>query len=367
MMILVGIARESGLFEAIAIWLVKKVKGNPFKLLIVIGYLTLFMTMFLSNIPTVLILTPVVIVLIRELKLPHFPFIFILIAMANVGGAATPISDPTTYYQAKAVGLGFLEVVTNSGPIVLVTSVITVLFTLLVFRKQLQAVTINPEDVNSFDPKSALQNKKVLVIGTPILIISIILMISKEFIAQKTGIHLDNATIALGGAFLSMLLFHKEPHKIFTEIIDWDILFFFMGLFVVVGALEYTQVIDTIAQQILIITKGNLPILTFIITVGSSILSVFIDNVPYNITMVGAIQAMQAAGTYVYPLWWGLNLGTSIGGAGSPIGAACNVITLGQVEREKIHITFGKYLLFALPLIILNSFAAFVIIYFRYL
>ncbi|PIR59503.1 MAG: hypothetical protein COU68_05090, partial [Candidatus Pacebacteria bacterium CG10_big_fil_rev_8_21_14_0_10_45_6] len=137
MMILVGIVRDSGLFEAIAIWIVKKVRGNPRLLLITLGYLTLLMTTFFSNIPTILIMVPIILILVRSLKLPYLPYLFTIVMMANLGGAMTPISDPTTYYQAKTVGLGFLEVVSNSGMIVLLLSVVTILYTLFIFRKSL--------------------------------------------------------------------------------------------------------------------------------------------------------------------------------------------------------------------------------------
>ena len=226
MMVLVGIVKESGIFEAIAIWLVKFVKGNPKLLLIILGYLTLIMTTFLSNIPTILILTPVLLILIKELKLPYLPYFFTVITMANLGGAMTPISDPTTYYQAKTVGLSFMEVVTNSGVIVIVTSVISLIYILFIFRKSLNQAVLNKKSVSLFKPLSAIRNKKVLVIGTPILIMVILLMISKEFFQKKFGITIDNATVTLGGAFLSMFIYHEEPKKVFSELIDWEILFF---------------------------------------------------------------------------------------------------------------------------------------------
>lgn len=215
MMILVGIVKKSGLFEAIAIWLAKTVKGNPKALIIVLGYLTLVMTTFLSNIPTVLILTPVLLILIRELKLPYLPYIFTVITMANLGGAMTPISDPTTYYQAKTVGLDFFEVVTNSGVIVIVSSIISLIYILFIFRKSLDQVTLNEKSVSLFKPVKAIQNKRILFVGIPILVIVIILMIGKEFIYKNWGISIDNATVTLGGAFLSMLIFYQEPKKIF--------------------------------------------------------------------------------------------------------------------------------------------------------
>ncbi|MCA9370231.1 hypothetical protein KC686_03675, partial [Candidatus Woesebacteria bacterium] len=180
MMVLVGIVRESGFFESAAIYLVKLVKGRPVALLIAIGYLTLVMTTFLSNIPTVLILTPVVLVLVKQLKLPVLPYLFTLVVMANIGGAMTPISDPTTYYQAKTVGLSFMEVMSNSGLIVLILSVVSIAYILLVFRKQLAQAAKQDTDVSTFDPKSALEDHYILKVGIPIIILSVLLMVLKD-------------------------------------------------------------------------------------------------------------------------------------------------------------------------------------------
>ena len=367
MMILIGIVKDSGLFEAIAIWLVKKIKGNQYLLLVVVGYLTLSMTILFSNIPTILIVAPIVLILIKELKLPLMPYLFVMVSMANLAGAATPISDPTTYYQAKTVGLSFGEVISNSGVIVAVLSVVVTLYSLFIFRKQLKAAHVKPSDVSLFRPEAAIRNKRVLYRGTPILIAVIVLMVFKDQIRQWTGVTLDNATLTLTGAFLCMLIFHREPKKVFRYLIDWEILFFFMGLFVVVGSLEFTQIIEAVGKLLLNISGGSIPVLTFLITVGSGILSTFIDNVPYNITMVAAIQAMEKTGLAVYPLWWALNLGTSIGGAGSPIAAACNVIAFGQAEKEGYHINFAEYLKIGIPLVLLNSCITFTLLWLKFL
>ncbi|MCB9801787.1 MAG: hypothetical protein H6774_01735 [Pseudomonadales bacterium] len=367
MMVLVGIVRESGFFESAAIYLVKLVKGRPVALLIAIGYLTLVMTTFLSNIPTVLILTPVVLVLVKQLKLPVLPYLFTLVVMANIGGAMTPISDPTTYYQAKTVGLSFMEVMSNSGLIVLILSVVSIAYILLVFRKQLAQAAKQDTDVSTFDPKSALEDHYILKVGIPIIILSVLLMVLKDAIASTFGIQLDNATITVTSAFLCILIFHKDPRSVLRNLIDWEIIFFFIGLFIVVGALEFTHVIEMLADSLVSITGGNLTQLALLLSVGSGLLSTFIDNVPYNITMVSAIQAMEASSIWVYPLWWALNLGTSIGGFGSPIAAACNVIIFGQAEEEKIHVLFAKYLALALPLVIIHSLISFMVIWARYL
>lgn len=367
MMVLVGIVRESGAFEAVAIWLVKLVRGQPVALLVSFGYLTVLMTIFFSNIPTILILTPVLLVLIRELKLPALPYFFTMVTMANLAGAATPISDPTTYYQAKTVGLGFMEVVTNSGVIVLVLTVVTVCYALLLFRKDLAKASVKPEDLALFRPRAAIRNRRMLRLGIPLLAATILLLITKEQIRSATGVTLDNATITIAASTIAMLLFHKSPKDIFRDVIDWEILSFFSGLFIIVGALEFTHVIDALARLLVDLTSGSEAALLGITTLGSASLSVFIDNVPLNITMVGAIQEMERAGLYVYPLWWALNLGTSIGGAGAPISAACNVIAFGQAEREKIHVSFIKYLKLAFPLVLLNAGVTFGILWLRYL
>lgn len=366
-MVLVGIVRESGFFEMIAIWLVKKVKGQPVLLLWAIGYLTLGMTAVFSNIPTVLILTPILLILIRELKLPYFPYFFTMVVLANIGGAMTPISDPTTYYQAKTVGLGFREVVTNSGVIVLMLSVVSLVYSSFIFRNELKKVKVKKEDVEEYKPKEAIRNKRLMWLGMPLLGLTILLLISKSAIFELTEITLDNATLTIGAGFLAMLLFHEEPDRVFKELIDWEIIFFFIGLFIVVGALEFTHVIEALAHLLVQITQGSETALLLMISTGSALLSTFIDNVPYNITMVGAIQNMVKQGVYVYPLWWALNLGTSIGGAGSPIAAACNVIAFSQAERNKMHTNFLKYLVYALPLVVINSLIAFGVIWVRYL
>lgn len=366
MMILVGIVKESGVFESVAVWIAKKVKGKPIILLIAISYLTFFMTMCVSNIPTVLIMLPVLLILIRELKLPPLPFLISVITMANIAGAATPFSDPTTYYQSKTVGLTFLEVVSNSGIISLVLSVVTMVYINLVFRKQLRAVKVNPKAVAAFDPKAAIKDTKILKLGLPLLGIAILLMVFKDTIAGMTGVTLDNATVILTAAFIAMLLSKKDPKEVFLTVVDWEIIFFFMGLFVVVGSLEYTGVVGALAAGLVALSHGNNSVLGFLITTGSGILSMFIDNVPYNITMVSAIQSMAKVGIYVYPLWWALNLGTSFGGAGSPIGSACNVVSLGLAEKEKIHVKFAKYLAVGFPLVVINALVTFGIIWLRY-
>lgn len=294
------------------------------------------------------------------------PFFITLAVMANIGGAVTPISDPTTYYQAKTVGLGFAEVVMNSGVIVLVLSVVSLGYICLLFKNQLRAVDVPASSIALFNPSKAIKDRRLLWVGIPTLALIILLMVTKDYIRQFSGITLDNATLTLGGAFILMQLFHKQPKDIFRDAVDWEIIFFFMGLFIVVGSLEFTHIITVLAHHLVEMTHHNLIALMGLITVGSAGLLTFIDNVPYNITMVGAIQSMAKEGIHVYPLWWGLNLGTSIGGFGSLIAAACNVVAFSQIEREGFHIKFGTYFLYAFPLVMINAVVTFLILLLRF-
>lgn len=367
MMLLVSTLRETGMFEALAVWIVKKVKGDPRKLFVLFGYLALGMTALISNIPTILILTPVLLVLIRTLKLPAFPFFFHMVAMANIGGATSPLSDATTYYEAKTVGLSFLEVVRNSGFIVVILSVVTTLYGRFVFGKELKEVQVSAEDISDFQPRSAIKSLKKLSFGLAVLIGIVLAMSLKDQLASLTGLAVDNASIVVAAAFISMLLFKIEPRHALRNHVEWETVFFFVGLFILIGSLEYTGVIEFLGTWLGKVTGGNSWLLLFFITVGSAILSVFIDNVPYNITMIGVVQALAATGLYVYPLWWGLNVGTSIGGAGSMIGAACNVIALDQAAKESHRVGFMKYLKYGLPLVLVNSLVAFAVLAIRYL
>jgi Na+/H+ antiporter NhaD/arsenite permease-like protein len=366
MMVLVGIVKESGFFEFIAISLIKLVKGKPIQLLIALGIFTLGMTIILPNIIAVLVVSPILIILIKEFNFTPLPYFLVMITMANIGGATTPISDPTTYYMAKTAGLNFMEVAYNSGFLVLVLSIVSMLYVMTLFWKPLKKIKIKQEDIAAFDPKSAIKNTRILKIGIPILFIAIALMASKDLIAAHTNLVFGDASIAITAAMLCVILFKVKIRRVYSELIDWEILFFFMGLFVVVGALQHTGTVALIGDFMVDVTNGETTKLILMIAMGSGVISTFIDNVPYNIAMIAAIQSMAASGVFVYPLWWALNLGTSLGGAGSPIGAACNVVALAHAEREKIHIKFMTYFAYAFPLVIINGLVTFGILYLRY-
>lgn len=364
MMVLIGVIKETWIFERMALKLVQRTKGSFAGLYVCLAILTFLMTALMSNIPTILILTPVVVALIRQLKLPAFPLLFMLVAVANISGATTPISDPTTYYQATKVGLKFFEVLYHSGGTVVVLLIVILTYCRLIFSKQF-ALAQEQKRVGAsllhVNPEEVLGKKRDVIAGILFLVLTIVFLILKE----QFGVwwrHIENATITTFFALLAMIRYRRQPQEVFQKLIDWEIIFFFMGLFILIGALEHNEIIKALAASLVEIAHGSVKTLLFLVTMGSGILSTFIDNVPYNITMVSAILEMQKAGIEVYPLWRALNLGTSIGGAGSAIGAACNVICLGQAEKEWYHISFWKYLLYGVGLVLINSLICYAIL-----
>lgn len=370
MMIITWIVWETWIFDFIAISIAKKVKWNPKKLFFIFAYMAFFMTVFISNIPTIIILAPIVILITTKLYLPSFPYIVWIITFANLWWAVTPISDPTTYYQATTLWLSFWDVISNTGFIMFIVSLSSSLYLYLIFRKDFETKA-ELEDILKLNPRETLVKRKKIIISLLILILVIFLVVTKEFIYNKTWIKFDNWSITLFGAFLSILLLKHDVSNVLRSKVDYSTLFFFAWLFVVVWALEYNWVIVLLADKLVEITWWSEWFLLFMITVWSAILSIFVDNVPYNIAMVSTLEQFAQSWVVVWTAWtalaWWLNSCTSIGWAWSPIGAACNVIALWQAEKSWVIVKFVKYLMIWAPLVLINSLIAYWILYSKYL
>ena len=370
MMIISWIAKDSGVFNYIALSIAKRVNGSPVKLFFILSYMAFILTIFISNIPTIIILAPIVVLITRKLDIPTIPYIIWIITFANLGWAVTPISDPTTYYQATTLGLSFLEVISNTGLIMFIVTISSSLYLYLVFRNDFKHKP-DLKELAKVKPIEHIENKKEMVVSLIILLVVITLIVFKEFIAWNTWIRLDNWSITLFGAFLVILFLKWNVSNILNTKVDYATLFFFAGLFIVVWALEHNWVIIMLADKLVEITWGDDSLLLLMLTMWSAMLSVFIDNVPYNIAMVSTLEAFRDNWVVVWSAWtalaWGLNSCTSIGWAWSPIWAACNVIALWQAEKTWVIVHFLKFLMIWVPLVLINSAIAYGILYFRYL
>lgn len=345
LMIIVRITEKSGIFTALAMKLVAITKGNIKLLFFLMMMLTMVMTATLNNVATVIILTPILLVICYRFKLDPLPFFITEIILANLGGAATPVGDMTNMIISSKAGFSFSEVVENLGPMIIVASVVIALLAILIFHKKLPSTKENLDELTC---KNWVTDKKIMYKGIIILTMVIVGFVLHEYLAVQNGV------IALGGAMLMLLVNNKEPKEAF-DLVEWPIIFFFIGLFALIGALEVTGVIDYLAIQLINLFGTNLMMLTLAILFGSALFSAFVDNVPFATAMVPIIfKISQISGANPEILFWALTLGACIGGAGTLIGASPNLIIAGIAEQNEIHLSFGHYFKYGFPLMLIG-------------
>lgn len=349
MMIIVTITRRTGIFEFLAMKAAVKVRGDGVKLLIALSFITAVASALLDNVTTVLLMVPVTFALCDELELPVMPFLFAQILSSNIGGTATLIGDPPNIMIGSATHLTFNDFLINLAPISFVILTVTILLLSMLYRKKLQVKPELREKILSFNPENELKDRKLLVQSLSVLALTIL------GFALHGVLNLETAIIALGGAALLMVITREEPEETLLGV-EWPTIFFFIGLFIVVGSLEETGVIKTIAEYALSLTGGETVITGLLVLWLSAIASSFVDNIPFVATMIPLIQEMGQMGgiANLDPLWWSLALGACLGGNGSLVGAAANVIVAGMSERRGTPISFIGFLKIGFPMMILS-------------
>lgn len=339
MMIMVNITSETGLFNYLAIWAAKKVKANPVKLLVALSALTAVCSAFLDNVTTVLLTVPVTFSITAQLKIPVQPFLIAQIMSSNIGGTATLIGDPPNIMIGSAVPeMDFMAFLTNLGDICIVIFAITIAIIIAIYHKKLHTTTALQEQVMGMNEKEELKDTLLLKKCLTVLFLTIITFM---FHAQ---LGLESATVALAGASLLMLITVSRREKRIANILsrlEWLAIFFFVGLFILVGGLVETGVIKAMAAEAIKITSGNVTASTMLILWLSAIASAFIDNIPFVATLIPMIKEMGAMGmTNLEPLWWALSLGACLGGNGTLIGASANVVVAGMASAHGEKLSF---------------------------
>ncbi|CCO08178.1 SLC13 family permease [Desulforamulus hydrothermalis] len=349
MMIIVGITRRTGVFEYLALKSAIKAKGDPMTILIFLSVITAVASAFLDNVTAVLLVVPVTFSICKELQINPIPFIITEILACNIGGTATLIGDPPNIMISGPAGISFMEFIYNLGPIAVVVFIVTVAILRIIYRKDLQADHELMEKITQLNPAEQIKDKKLLTkclwaLGLTILGFGL-----------HALIHLPTATIALGGAVLLMLMTREEPEHV-LESVEWPTIFFFVGLFVLVGALEENGVIHWVAESALHLTGGEIVTTGLLILWLSALASTFVDNIPFVATMIPLLLQMGQMGGIadLNPLWWSLALGACLGGNGSLVGAAANVIVAGMVEKRGYHLGFLSFMKIAFPLMLLS-------------
>lgn len=361
MMIIVGIAKECGMFQYVAIWASKMGKGKPLPIFILLGIITAVFSAFLDNVTTVLLMVPVTFVIANNLKLDPKPYLIAAIILSNIGGAATLIGDPPNILIGSAAGLTFMDFIVNMMPVVIVSFLAVLGLLVLLYRKAFIPNLEAQKDIMKFDPKLAITDKPLLI--KSLIVLAIVFV---GFFTHNTT-HIEGATIALSGAALLLLLTMYDPENHLKEI-EWTTIFFFIGLFILVAGLEHMGVIRMMAQNLLTLTGGDPTVTTITVLWGSAVFSAIVDNIPFVATMIPLIKDIGViAGIPLTPLWWALALGADFGGNATIIGASANVVVCGMSEKQGCRISFMHYMKVALPLTAVSLVIATAYLYIFYL
>ncbi|MGG4179332.1 ArsB/NhaD family transporter [Virgibacillus pantothenticus] len=364
MMVLIAITEKTGLFAYMAIRFAQKVRGAPIPLLIGAGVLTGIGSALLDNVTTVLIFVPIMLKITKLLKLPAFPYLLIIIFSSNIGGAATLIGDPPNIMIGQAVEhLTFSSFLIHMAPIAVILFGIMLVFVWVLFRKSLRRTSLDVKELLAMDAQAYLHRTPMLYQSITVLLLTIIGFLLHAFL------YVELTTVALSGAILLLLLTEKEvtAEQIFAKI-EWVTLFFFIGLFTLVGGLEEVGVIDEIARAIVVITNGDYVQTALLILWVSGLFSGIVDNIPFVAAMIPVVQEFESYGMmYLDPIWWALALGACLGGNATLIGASANVVVAGLAEGAKESISFIRFLLYGFPLVIISLIVATIYLYIRYL
>ncbi|MGH9982362.1 MAG: SLC13 family permease [Nitrososphaeraceae archaeon] len=364
MMIIVVILGETGVFYWVGIKAGKISKGNLWKLMLLLCSFTAVASMFIDNVTTILLMVPVTLSITRTLKVPPIPFILAQVLVSNIGGAATLIGDPPNILIGSAVGIDFNSFLIHMGPPIAIIFVISLFLLRFFFRQELR------EDQQIEKPSSVeqlmerdeeaiiIKNKDTLRKGLLVLV-GVIVLFSLQGLT-----HIEVSIVAIGGAAVLLVITRIPVDKILREV-DWPTLFFFVGLFVLVGVAEDAGLINLLAGIAIDITGGD-SWLTFIVTIWlAGVGSAFVDNIPLTATLIPVIQSIDSDPTLApafgvesafqfNPLWWALALGADLGGNGTLIGSSAGVVAIGLSEKFGHHITFNRWFRIGFPFMLIT-------------
>lgn len=377
MMLLISVLKETGAFSWVAITIAKRTGGDGWKILLWFSVFTAIASALLDNVTTVLLIAPITILIAEMLDISPFPFLVAEILSSNIGGTATLIGDPPNILIGSATDLSFVDFIVHLGPASLVILAVTLVLLRLVFGKRLRTGRADPEAVTGgLDESKVIKDPRLLRKSLIVLGLTIAGFLVHDLLGLKP------ATVALAGGGALMIWSGTDIEKRLEEI-EWTTLFFFMGLFVLVGGLEKAGVLEWLASRVLSITT-DMTLLCLCILWISAIASSFLDNIPFVAAMIPLLARISAAlfpdtgelGEAAYqlwvversmPLWWSLALGACLGGNGTIVGASANVVIAGFSEKTRSPLNFRNYFRYGFPFMLVSIAVASVYILLRYL
>lgn len=332
MMILVGMLEPTGFFQYVSVWAARASKGTPVTLFILLGSVTTILSMFLDNVTTVVLIAPVTILICEILGVSSLPYLVAEALLSNTGGVATLVGDPPNVLIGSAAGFSFNDFLVHSLPIVAVVWLSTLLLLRFLFRADLARQPENAEAVMSLNPAESLDDPKtarkiLIVLGVAILLFFV-----------HHALQMSPSFIAVSAAAFALIWVQPDVKETFEKV-EWSVLIFFSSLFVMVGGLESSGVLDAIVG--LLQGLSGLPPLYFGVSLIwiVALLSAFVDNVPITIALIPVIRGLGSSGMDITPLWWALVLGAGFGGNGTIVGSTANIIVTTLSERTRTPIT----------------------------
>ena len=365
MMTIVNMTAETGLFNFLAIWAAQKVDANPTKLLLALATLTAVCSALLDNVTTVLLTVPVTFSITSQLKVDVKPFLMAQILASNIGGTATLVGDPPNIMIGSAVGLSFMDFIYNLTLPAIVIFIVTILILKLLYGKSLHTTPELQAEVMKHNPYKQIRDKVLVKKCLAVLAFTMSLFVA------HSALGLESATAALTGAGLLLLITYTRDEEMIAKVlskVEWLAIFFFAGLFILVGGLVETGVIKMLAEEAIAITQGSVEATAVLILWMSAFASAFVDNIPFVATMIPLIKDMGAMGlSNLEPMWWSLALGACLGGNGTLIGASANVVVASLAAQHGRQISFIGFMKVAFPCMILSIIISTAYLYLRYL
>ena len=360
MMIIVNISTRSGVFTWIANELLKATKGHPIKILIALGLFTAVTSAFLDNVTTVILVLPITFAIARKLEIDPLPYLLTEIFSSNIGGTATLIGDPPNIIIGSAAGFSFMDFIWNlTLPITIIMIIVLTLLT-IIFRKKLHAGSDKMAEVANLDNSKTITDKNLMVRSMIVLGLVILGFVTHDIT------HIQTCIAAMLGA--SVLLLFEKPTDILRDV-EWNTIFFFIGLFIIIGGVEASGGIRLMAEWILKVTQGSQEAASMLILWASGIISGVIDNIPYTATMAPMLSVIEKSmgAEYTFPLWWCLSMGACLGGNLTIIGAAANVIVSENAAAEGHPITFMRFVKYGIAVVAISLAVCTAYIKFMYL
>ena len=362
MMVIVGVLKQTGLFEFLALWAARKSGGHPYRLLVLLVLVTATVSPILDNVTCVLLVTPVTLSVCRQLELEPAPYLISIILASNIGGTATLIGDPPNIIIGSRAGLSFVDFLVHSLPLTIVLLAVFIFASRWLFRHHLTAPVDVHDSLGDIHPRDAITNMRLLI---RCLVVLALVMVA---FGLHTVLHLDPSIVAMMGAGATVLVSRATTEE-FLEEVEWGTLAFFMALFVLVGSLVKVGVIGDLGQAAAE-TMGDRELLgATALLFGSGVIGAFVDNIPYTTAMVPIVDDLVAStpsSGAESPLWWSFVFGADLGGNATPVAAGANVVVLGIAAKAGEPISFWGFTKYGVVVTVATLAVAWLYVYLRY-